>query len=214
MKELNDCRLYAFIDTAYLGSKPAAELARQLRDGGADLVQLRAKNKPLDEVRRLAEEVAPVLREGDVGFVVNDYVDVAREFVADFCHLGQEDFISLGHSTVAPLRKVAHGLGIGLSTHGPVEAEAAVLAGADYLGVGPVFPTGTKPEARPVTLEYVRWAAGNLQIPWFAIGGINLQNLDEVLEAGARRICAVSAIMNARDVTQTCRDFKKRLETA
>ncbi len=86
-----------------------------------------------------------------------------------------------------------------------------MAAGADYLGVGPVYATGTKPEAKPVTLEYVRWAAENVPVPWFAIGGINLENLDAVLAAGAQRICVVSAILNADDVTAACRKFKARL---
>ncbi len=85
-------------------------------------------------------------------------------------------------------------------------------AGADYLAIGPVFATGTKPGAKPVTLEYVRWAAANVTIPWFAIGGINLQTLAEVLAAGARRICVVSAILNAPDIAQACAEFRRKLE--
>jgi thiamine-phosphate pyrophosphorylase len=84
-------------------------------------------------------------------------------------------------------------------------------AGADYIAIGPVYATGTKPNARPVTLEYVRWAAAHVAIPWFAIGGIHLGNLDEVLIAGARRICVVSAILNAQDVAAACREFSRRL---
>ena len=76
------------------------------------------------------------------------------------------------------------------------------------------FPTGTKPTAKPVTLEYVRWAAANLRIPWFAIGGINLQNLDKVLAAGAQGICVVSAILTADDLAAACRKFKDRLRSA
>jgi thiamine-phosphate pyrophosphorylase len=98
-----------------------------------------------------------------------------------------------------------------LSTHAPEEAQRALAAGADYLAIGPVYPTGTKPDARPVTLEYVRWAAANVAVPWFAIGGINLDNLHDVLAAGARRICAVSAILNASDIPAACRQFKRRL---
>jgi thiamine-phosphate pyrophosphorylase len=79
------------------------------------------------------------------------------------------------------------------------------------LGVGPVYPTGTKPDARPATLEYVRWAAKHLTLPWFAIGGITLDNLAEVLAAGAQRVCVVSAILNAPDVGHACRQFKARL---
>jgi thiamine-phosphate pyrophosphorylase len=80
--------------------------------------------------------------------------------------------------------------------------------------VGPVYPTATKPTARAVTLEYVRWAAAQVRIPWFAIGGINLGNLDEVLAAGARNICVVSAILQAPDVQKACQEFRDRLRSA
>jgi thiamine-phosphate pyrophosphorylase len=86
------------------------------------------------------------------------------------------------------------------------------MADADYLAIGPVYATGTKPSAKPVTLEYVRWAAMNVKIPWFAIGGISLENLGEVQAAGARRVCVVSAILNAPDVTGACAEFRRRLE--
>ena len=101
-----------------------------------------------------------------------------------------------------------------MSTHSPSQAERAIAAGADYIAVGPVYATGTKPTAKPVTLDYVKWAAANVRIPWFAIGGINLENLDAVLAAGAGRIGVVSAILNAADITGTCRIFKSRLLSA
>jgi len=100
---------------------------------------------------------------------------------------------------------------IGLSTHSPEQAQKAIAAGADYVAIGPVFGTGTKPSAKPVTLDYVRWAAANVKVPWFTIGGINLNNVHEVLSAGAQRICVVSAILNSDDIASTCRKFKKYL---
>lgn len=211
MRPLSECRLYAFVDTAYLHGRAPAALARELCAGGADLIQLRAKDAPVDEVRRMAEAILPVTQAAGVGLVINDYLAVAREVGADYCHLGHEDFFGAGHVKVSELRIGAGGSEIGLSTHGPEQAAAAVAAGADYLGVGPVFPTGTKPTATPVTLEYVRWAAAHVKIPWFAIGGINLGNLDAVLAAGATRICAISAILSAKDVAAECRKFKDRL---
>jgi thiamine-phosphate pyrophosphorylase len=101
---------------------------------------------------------------------------------------------------------------VGLSTHGPPEAGRAIRAAADYIAIGPVYATKTKPTAQPVTLEYVRWAAEHVQVPWFAIGGITLENLGEVLAAGASRVCVVSAILNAKDVEGTCRNFKTKIE--
>ena len=187
------------------------DLARQLCEGGADIIQLRAKEAEVEDISRMAKLVVPITRSAGVHLVINDHFSIAKETGAEGCHLGQEDFFDAGFTDVTELSGGTARPFIGLSTHSPEQASRAVEAKADYLGVGPVYATGTKPSAKPVTLEYVRWASRNIAIPWFAIGGINLENLNEVLEAGARRICVVSAILNASDVTATCRKFKQRL---
>jgi thiamine-phosphate pyrophosphorylase len=212
MKPLSDCLLYAFVDTAYLHGRAPELIARQLCDGGADLIQLRAKQSSLEEIRRMARAIQPITRAANVGLVINDHLDIAQEVGAEFCHLGQEDFFDAGYRHCSEVRNQKPEVRIGLSTHAPVQAQRAIAAGADYVAIGPIYATGTKPTARPVTLDYVRWASENVKIPWFAIGGINLQNLDEVLAAGARRICVVSAILNAPDVAKACAEFRKRLE--
>jgi thiamine-phosphate pyrophosphorylase len=211
MKPLAHCHLYTFMDTAYLHGRDPAEIARQLCQGGSDLIQLRAKTCTPAEIRRLAAAIRPILREAGVGLVINDHYDIAREAGADLCHLGQEDFFQAGYTQAAQLAAEASAPGLGLSTHAPEQARRAMAAGPAYLAIGPVYATGTKPGAKPVTLEYVRWAAGHVAIPWFAIGGIDLGNLGQVLAAGAKRICAVSAILNAPDIAQACREFKKWL---
>jgi thiamine-phosphate pyrophosphorylase len=214
MKPLADCLLYTFVDTAYLRGRPAAEVARQLCEGGADLIQLRAKEASPEEVCRLAEAILPITRQAGVGLVVNDHLGVAAKVGAELCHLGQEDFFGAGYRHVNDLPGKPPNLRIGLSTHAPPQAERALAAGADYIAIGPVYATPTKPSAQPVTLEYVRWAAANLATPWFAIGGINLGRLDEVLAAGAKRICVVSAILDAPDPARACWEFKARIEQA
>jgi thiamine-phosphate pyrophosphorylase len=146
-----------------------------------------------------------------VGLVINDHLEIAKEVGAEFCHLGQEDFFDAGHSHISDLKIGAAKPQIGLSTHAPEQAKRALAAGPAYIAIGPVYATRTKPTAKPVTLDYVRWAAANVSIPWFAIGGITLENLNEVLEAGARRICVVSAILNAPDIAAACLEFKERL---
>jgi thiamine-phosphate pyrophosphorylase len=225
MKPLRECQLYAFVDTAYLRGRAPGAIAQQLCDGGADLIQLRAKQAPLDEVRRLAEAILPVTQRAGIALVINDHPALAQELGAEFCHLGQDDFFGAGYTEVSQLvaairpaaaraganQRVTPNLGIGLSSAAPEQARRAVAAGADYLGVGPVYATGTKPAAKPVTLEYVRWAAANLRIPWFAIGGITLDNVDEVVAAGAHGICVVSAILCADDLAGACRRLKDRL---
>jgi thiamine-phosphate pyrophosphorylase len=228
MRPLHECRLYAFVDTAYLRGRTPEAIARELCDGGADLIQLRAKESPLEEVRRMAGAVLPVTQRAGVGLVINDHPSVAVELGAELCHLGQEDFFGAGYTQLSQLavtfksnearagwrQPLTPQVRIGLSSASPEQARRAVSAGAEYLGVGPVYPTGTKPTARPVTLEYVRWAAANIRIPWFAIGGITLDNLDDVLGAGAQRVCVVSAILCADDLTAACRKFKERLSPA
>lgn len=203
--------MYAFVDTAYLGNRPASEIAAQLCEGGADLIQLRAKNSGRDEIMALSQDLRGITKRAGVGLVVNDHLSIARECGADFCHLGQEDFFDAGHTDATELREGNPRVRIGLSTHAPEQAARAMKADADYVAVGPVYATGTKPTARPVTLDYVRWAAANITVPWFAIGGINLRNLENVLAAGATRICVVSAILNAENAAAACREFRRRL---
>jgi thiamine-phosphate pyrophosphorylase len=160
----------------------------------------------------MAEKILPITRRAGVGLIVNDYLEIARDLGAEFCHLGQEDFFDAGFKNVSELKIPGSKLKIGLSTHAPGQAIRAVATDADYVAIGPIFATGTKPTAKPVTLEYVRWAATNVKIPWFAIGGVNLANLNEVLAAGATRVCVVSAILNAPDIAKACSEFRRRLD--
>jgi thiamine-phosphate pyrophosphorylase len=204
MKSLEECCFYAFVDTAYLHGRDPISLTEALCRGGADIIQLRAKNEDKSTVRAMAAAILPVAKKAGVWLVVNDYPDIVAEVRAPLCHLGQEDFFDAG-------LKPPKGVRLGLSSHSPMQAERAVAAAPAYIAVGPVFATPTKPGARPVTLDYVRWAAQNVRIPWFAIGGITLANIDEVLLAGATRVCVVSAILNASDITTACAQFKQRL---
>jgi len=211
MKPLADCRLYSFLDTSYLYGRAPQKVAEQLCEGGADLIQLRAKQSSLAEIRSIAENVLPITQAAGVGLVINDHLSLAQELGSDCCHLGQEDFFDSGHSHVSQLTALNPRVRIGLSTHAPDQAQRALAAGSDYVAIGPIYATDTKRTARPVTLDYVRWAAAHVSIPWFAIGGINLQNLDQVMAAGAQRICVVSAILKCDDVVGACRAFKDRL---
>ncbi len=214
MKPLAECKLYTFVDTAYLNGRTPELVAQQLCDGGSDLIQLRAKKSSPDEIRAMAEKILPISRRAKVGLIINDYLEIARDLGAEFCHLGQEDFFDAGYTHISQIQDARPRTLIGLSTHSPEQAKRALAAEPDYIAIGPVFATGTKPTAKPVTLDYVRWAAApqsGVTAPWFAIGGINLENLDDVLAAGAKRVCIVSAILNAPDVTKACEEFRRRL---
>jgi len=209
VKALADCRLYAFVDGAYLRGRDPRDVTSQLCEGGADIIQLRAKDWPQARIHRVAEAILPICEMSGVPLVINDHPSIARQVGAPYAHLGQEDFFGAGHTHVSVLGLRPR---IGLSSHAPEQARQAVAAGAAYVAVGPVYATATKPGRPAVTLDYVRWAATHLaHVPWFAIGGISLANLDDVLEAGAHRVCVVSAILEAGDVTAACREFRRRL---
>ena len=212
MKLIDECFLYGFIDTTYLNGRSCADLATCLCDNGVDLLQFRAKELESDSLFKLAEEIKSVTDRFDVPLVINDHPDITSRIGAAFCHMGQEDLrLEEGIEGSAGRFRGAGGFQLGISTHSPEQATRSIDFGAAYLGVGPVYRTGTKPNAKPVTLDYVRWASNHVTLPWFAIGGISLSNLDAVLDAGARRVCVVSAILNSPDPARACKSFKQRL---
>lgn len=160
--------------------------------GGVDVVQLRAKDAPDDEILAAGRRFRALTRAAGALFVVDDRPDLAVACDADGVHVGQDDVpIEDARAVVGRERLV------GLSTHSPEQVRAA--RGVDYLGVGPVFATPTKPGRAPVGLELVREAARIARVPWFAIGGIDLDTVDAVVAAGATRIAVVRAIQDAPD---------------
>jgi thiamine-phosphate pyrophosphorylase len=144
MKLLADCKLYTFVDTAYLHGRAPELVAQQLCDGGSDLIQLRAKDSSSDEIRRMAEKILPVTRRANVGFVINDHLEIACEIGADICHLGQEDFFDAGHKHISELKIQNSKLKIGLSTHAPAQAQRALGAGGIDRPDGDVIRAGIK----------------------------------------------------------------------
>ena len=128
MKPLADCRLYTFVDTAYLHGRAPELEAQQLCDGGSDLIQLRAKNSSPDEIWALAEKILPIVRRAHVGFVINDHLEIAREIGADICHLGQEDFFDAGHKHCSEVRSQKSEVRIGLERRAPSRLEANLFS--------------------------------------------------------------------------------------
>jgi thiamine-phosphate pyrophosphorylase len=191
-------------------SMPEAEFLARVRsalDGGVDIVQLRAKELEALPLIRLAEKVMLLARAAQVPFVVNDRPDIALAVGADGVHLGQLDL------PVAWARRVAPAAFIGRSSHEAAHAGRAVDEGADYFAVGPVWATPTKPGREPAGLSYVRDVAQRaVRVPWFAIGGITPGNVDQVLAAGATRIAAVRALLDAPDPAEAARAFADALK--
>ena len=179
------------------------EVVRAMLAGGCRVIQYREKRPPKDFCDMLAEcrEIRRLTREAGALLIVNDYPTLARLVQADGVHVGQEDW---------PVPELRELLGpdmiIGLSTHGPDQMRAAVAAGADYIGVGPVFETHTKDDVvAPVGLEYVAHAAANCPIPFTALGGVKEHNLREVIAHGAKTVCLVTDIVEADDIAEKVR---------
>ena len=210
-------RPHAALGRLYLVATPRASLAqreflarvRAALAGGVDLLQLRCKELEALPYLRLAERVASLARDAGVPFLVNDRPDVALAAGADGVHLGQDDL------PVEWARRILPGGMIGRSSHESAQAERAVAEGASYFAVGPVWPTPTKPGRLAAGLSYVREVAARpLSIPWFAIGGITLDNVTQVLEAGATRVALVRAVLDAPDPAPAAHRFIEALQHA
>jgi thiamine-phosphate pyrophosphorylase len=171
--------------------------------GGVDVVQLREKRLPDEELVAVATAARALCEQLGALFVVNDRPHLAREVGADGVHVGQEDM---------PVEEVRELVGpemlIGLSTHAPGEIDAVDAGLVDYIGVGPVHATPTKPGRPAVGLELVRHAAAHASVPFFAIGGIDAANASAAIDAGARRLCVLRAIAAAADPEVAARELR------
>lgn len=193
---LSSCRLYGIVDMGYTSPQQVVPRTLALIAGGVRIIQLRAKGVPLPQVRSLAVDMQAVCREYGAIFVLNDYPGMAAEIGADAVHVGQDA------GPLAEVRRVVgDGMLVGRSTHSPQQALAALAEGADYIGFGPLFPTGTKPGRASIGLNdiaAVQAAVGKL--PMFCIGGINGNTLPQVLAAGAKRVVIVSWLLQQADI--------------
>ncbi len=203
----SNVRLYVIISS----NLPAEvfSLTKACIAGGADCLQLRAKDMQDDGLFAIACEFVKMCRDAGVPGIINDRVDIAVASGADGVHLGQNDV------PVGQARKLQLGpLIIGKSTHSPAQLTAAIAEMPTYVSLGPVFPTPTKPNAEAVTLHYVKQALPILSdtgIGHVAIGGITADNIDSVLSAGAKTIAVSSAVTNSPDPTAACRNLKKKI---
>jgi thiamine-phosphate pyrophosphorylase len=207
-KLLDGFRLYAVTDLREESSQALRKIEEAYR-GGADVVQLRSKVLPDAALIRLGIRVRKIAAKYRKLFFVNDRVDIALATSADGVHLGQDDMPVRVARQMA--RRCGRKLIVGKSTHSLKQARAAVLEEADYIGVGPVFRTPTKPGAKSVGLGFVKQAVKHIRIPWVAIGGIDLSNMHEVVAAGATRIAVVRAIFAATDPACAARELKHQL---
>lgn len=204
-------RRYQLLNDAYLylvtsASDKMFSIVEAALQGGLKIVQYRDKDAD-DETRlHYGEKLCELCHRYDALFIMNDRVDLAIASNADGVHLGQKDIpIGLARQLLGPQRI------IGRSTTNPQEMQKAIEQGADYIGVGPVYETPTKADKPAAGLEYVRHAAQNCTIPWFAIGGIDMNNFDDVMSVGGERIAVVRAIMQAEQPTLVTQYFLSQL---
>ncbi len=197
---LNDARLYGIIDLGYVEGPDAALVVEQMVEGGVDLIQLRGKGKSLDELAGCAARLHELTARSSTPLVVNDHAEIASRVLVEGVHVGQDD-----DSIEVARRKAGRQIVVGKSTHSFEQALAAQREGADYIGFGPIFATPTKPDYPPIGLADIRRVHAEVGLPIFCIGGINIDNLQSVIDAGAKRVVMVSALLKAHSIVDYAR---------
>ena len=200
MRALSECRLYGIVDFGYLERHDATRVVEQMIEGGVDLIQLRGKNKSTSELMELSAELHRLTANSSTPLIVNDHPEIAMRVPVEGVHVGKDD---------APIeivrQKVTRDILVGKSTHSVDQARAAAREGADYIGFGPIFATPTKPDYAPIGLEDISRVHTEVNLPIFCIGGINIDNLQSVIDAGAKRVVMVSALLKAHHIVDYAR---------
>jgi len=197
---LNECRLYGIIDLSYVARSDIARVAEQMVEGRVDLIQLRGKARLFDELVKLAAELHQLTTKSSTPLIVNDHAEIASQIPVEGVHVGQDD-----DSIEVARRKARRQIVVGKSTHSFEQAVAAQHEGADYIGFGPIFATPTKPDYRPIGLWDISRVYAEVSVPIFCIGGINIDNLQSVIDAGAKRVVMVSALLNVHSIVDYAR---------
>jgi thiamine-phosphate pyrophosphorylase len=200
MRTLQECRLYGIIDLGYIDESEAARVVEQMIEGGVDLIQLRGKGKSLDQLAGLAARLHELTARSSTPLIVNDHAEIARRVAVEGVHVGQDDDL-----IEVARRKAGRHIFVGKSTHSLEQAVAAQREGADYIGFGPIFATPTKPDYPPIGLGNIRRVYAEVSLPIFCIGGINIGNLQSVIDAGAKRVVMVSALLKAHSIVDYAR---------
>jgi thiamine-phosphate pyrophosphorylase len=202
------CGLYAIIDTQALKGRSHIEAATQAIRGGARVVQLRDKLLSKKELLPIAQELRKLCVEHTVLFIMNDYLDLALASDADGLHLGQDDLPIKVARKLLPMGKI-----LGCSTKTVDQAVAAQAEGADYIAVGSIYPTSSKETAKVVGLGRLREIRQQVNLPLVAIGGINKDNVREVVTAGADSVAIISAILQAENIEAAARQIANKIES-
>lgn len=204
--DLRRCRLYGILDLSHVAVAAAEKVATEMINGGVDVLQLRGKKQSRLELEGVAETLLPLTRTRGVPFVINDYPEIARAIECDAVHVGQDDIAVVEARAIAGPNCL-----VGKSTHSVEQAVRAAEEGADYLGFGPLYATPTKPDYAPIGIREIAKVHKLVNVPIFCIGGIKLENLADVINAGARRIVIVSGLLQAPDVAKYARTAREML---
>ena len=208
-ERFSEVDIYPVTGRSLWGDMRDEEVIAELARGGAKIVQLREKNLKTRDYYDLAVLYRIETRRHGMALIINDRLDIALAAEADGVHLGADDL---------PVRAARELLGpgsiIGGSSHSLEQALMVQDEGATYVNIGPLFPTPTKLGAKPIGLNEVKKAVSLLSIPFTVMGGVTLENLDSVLDAGARKIGVVSAIFGSGDIESATREFKRRIRAA
>jgi len=199
--------LYAVTDRAWTGEKTLYRQVEEALRGGVTCVQLREKEMGCEEFLQEAKEIHALCRRYGVPFIVNDNVEVAVACGAEGVHVGQED-MAAGEVR----QRIGEGMILGVSVHTVEEARKAVRNGADYLGLGAVFPTATKTDVDRMPGETLRAICDAVEVPIVAIGGIDRDNIGKLAGSGVDGAALVSAIFSAADIENTCRELRELAE--
>ena len=207
MKSNNYLELYAVTNRHWLGNQTLLEQVQEALDGGATCIQLREKQLDEENFLKEAIEIQKLCKQYHVPFIVNDNVEIAKDMHADGIHVGQSDMEALD------VRKaLGNDVILGVSAQTVEQAKKAEAHGADYLGVGAVFPTGSKDDADDVSHEPLQAICEAVSIPVIAIGGITQDNVKELAGSGIVGIAVISAIFAQKDITQATKDLKQATE--
>ena len=201
---------YAILDTGYVAPDRLFAVAAEIAQGGVDVLQLRAKEWERSEIVRIGQGVREILDRAvrPPLLILNDHPGLAEEVGADGVHVGQDDL-----SVEIAREQAGAGRLIGKSTHSLEQAVAGEREGADYIGVGPLFATPTKPDYLPVGLPLIDQVAAKVRVPQFCIGGVNEKTLPQVLAAGGRRVVIVSDLLRSADIPAYCARIRHVLES-
>jgi thiamine-phosphate pyrophosphorylase len=204
--DLTHGQLYGIVDLNYVNAANAPRVTAAMIEGGVDLIQLRGKQKSLDELTDLAAELHHITSRSSIPLIVNDHAQIACRVPVEGVHVGQDD------DPIAVAReKAGRKVIVGKSTHSLAQAIAAQSEGADYIGFGPIFATPTKPEYKPIGLADIKRVHADVTLPIFCIGGIKIDNLDQIIAAGAQSVVIVSGLLQAADVVAYARNAKRLL---